>query len=814
MKFSESWLREWVNPALSSDELAHQITMAGLEVDGVEPVAGEFTGVIIGEVIECSPHPDADKLQVTKISLGNYGLGKENSADGELVEIVCGAKNCRQGLKVAVATVGAVLPGNFKIKKAKLRGVTSFGMLCSESEIGLSDSSDGIMELASDAPVGTCLREYLDLNDVTIDVDLTANRGDCLGIKGLAREVGVLNSQSVIEVEITPVMPTIDDVREITIDVGEACPRYLGRVIKGINPAAQTPLWMGEKLRRCGTRSIDPVVDVTNYVLLELGHPMHAFDLAKIEGGIKVRFANKEEKLTLLDQNEVILKDKTLVIADAPAHGNGKTLAIAGIFGGLDSGVTTQSTDIFLESAFFAPLAILGKARQYGLHTDASHRYERGIDPTLQQAAMERATQLLLDIVGGQAGPIVEAKSDENIPQPKDVSLRREKLDSRIGHHIEDAKVSEILTRLGFTVSGQGEGSAKVWQVVVPAYRFDIKIEVDLIEEVARIYGYNNIPNVAPKASLKMVKKKEANIDLAKLKRTLVNRDYQEAITYSFVDPKVQSLIHPDQDVMTLPHPISSEMSVMRLSLWTGLLQSVVYNQNRQQSRIRLFETGLRFVPDENAENGVRQQNMIAGVISGNRADEHWGLEKASTDFYDIKGDVEALISLTCNLDAYEFSKAEVAALHPGQTAKITKNGQLVGYLGALHPELTRKLGLNGRTLIFELLLTEILGQKIPEACDISRFPANRRDLSIVVKEEIDAKKVLQLIEKVGGNLLIDLNLFDVYQGQGIEDGFKSLAVALVLQDTNKTLEEKDITDVIDRVVDSLQTELNASLRD
>ena len=541
---------------------------------------------------------------------------------------------------------------------------------------------------------------------------------------------------------------------------------------------------------------------------------MHAFDLAKIDGAINVRYANKDEKLTLLDENEVTLNEQTLVIADTGVNGQGKALAIAGIFGGLDSGVTAQSTDIFLESAFFAPLAILGKARQYGLHTDASHRYERGIDPTLQQQAMERATQLLLDIVGGQAGPIVEAKSEGNIPQPKNVSLRRAKLDSRIGHYIEDAKVSEILTRLGFTVSEAGDGNAKVWQVIVPAYRFDIKIEVDLIEEVARIYGYNNIPNIAPKASLKMVNKKEAKIDVVRLKRTLVNRDYQEAITYSFVDPKIQSLIHPDQAVMTLPHPISSEMSVMRLSLWTGLLQSVVYNQNRQQNRIRLFETGLRFVPDESAENGVRQQNMIAGVISGNRADEHWDIEKAATDFYDIKGDVEALLSLTAEASDYDFSAVQVAALHPGQTAQITKAGQLVGYVGTLHPELTRKLGLNGRTLIFELLLTEILDQKIPEACDISRFPANRRDLAVVVKEEVDAKKVLQLIEKVGGNYLIDLNLFDVYQGQGVEDGFKSLAIALVLQDTNKTLEEKDITDVIDRVVDSLKTELNASLRD
>ena len=812
MKFSESWLREWVNPALSSDDLAHQITMAGLEVDGVDPVAGEFTDVIVGEVVECGPHPDADKLQVTKISLGDYS--SDNVEKGELVDIVCGAKNCRLGLKVAVATVGAVLPGDFKIKKAKLRGVVSNGMLCSESEIGLSDSSDGIMELAQDAPLGTCVREYLDLNDVTIDVDLTANRGDCLGIKGIAREIGVLNSQSVNEIDIKAVQPTIDDTLSITIEAEEACPRYLGRVIKGINLNAQTPLWMVEKLRRCGTRSIDPVVDVTNYVLLELGHPMHAFDLAKIDSGINVRFAKENEKLTLLDEKEVTLKDGTLVIAEKDSEGVGKALAIAGIFGGLHSGVTTETTDIFLESAFFAPLAILGKARQYGLHTDASHRYERGIDPTLQHDAMERATALLLAIVGGEAGPITEAKSDENIPQTKNVSLRREKLDTRIGHHIVDEKVSEILTRLGFEVTEQGSESAKVWDVIVPAYRFDIKIEVDLIEEVARIFGYNNIPNISPKATLKMVEQQEANINVSKLKSTLVNRDYQEAITYSFVDPKVQGLLHPEEAVMTLPHPISSEMSVMRLSLFTGLLQSVVYNQNRQQARVRLFECGLRFVPDETAENGVRQQNMIAGVIGGNRNDEHWGIEKAAADFYDIKGDVEALLSLTADAEDYEFSQAEIAALHPGQTAKITRNGILVGYVGALHPELERKLGLNGRTLIFELLLSEILVQKIPEVSDISRFPANRRDLAVVVKEDVDAKKVLQLIEKVGGSYLIDLNLFDVYQGQGVEDGYKSLAIALVLQDKNKTLEDKDITDVIDRVVEALETELNASLRD
>ena len=802
MKFSESWLREWVNPAISSDELAHQITMAGLEVDAVEPVAGKFSGVLIGEVVECGPHPDADKLQVTKINLG------PDFNDGELVDIVCGAKNCRLGLKVAVATVGAVLPGDFKIKKAKLRGVPSHGMLCSESEIGLSDSSDGIMELASDAPIGKCVREYLDLNDVTIDVDLTANRGDCLGLKGLAREVGVLNSLSVTEPTITAVTPTIDDTVAITLSAEKACPRYLGRVIKNININAQTPLWMVEKLRRCGTRSIDPVVDVTNYVLLEQGHPMHAFDLAAIEGAINVRYANEGETLVLLDENEVKLSTQTLVIAD-----DAKALAMAGIFGGLASGVTAESKDIFLESAFFAPLAILGKARQYGLHTDASHRYERGIDPQLQRDAMERATTLLLEIVGGEAGPIVEAVSIDNIPAEKTVALRRSKLDGRIGHHINDEKVSEILTRLGFAVTENGASEEKVWTVVVPAYRFDISIEVDLIEEVVRIFGYNNIPNVSPKATLAMREQKEAQLPLSKLRNVLVNRGYQEAITYSFVDPKVQIQLHPGQATMTLPHPISSEMSEMRVSLWTGLLQSVIYNQNRQQGRVRLFETGLRFIPDESVENGVRQDNMIAGVLSGQRSEEHWDIEKAATDFYDIKSDVEALLGLTNNVSEFVFSKAEVDALHPGQTAAIHKNGVLVGHVGALHPELERKLGLNGRTLVFELLLSEVCTQNIPQARDISRFPANRRDIAVVVDEQVSANKVLQLIEKVGGNYLVDLNLFDVYQGNGIEAGFKSLAIAMILQDNNKTLEEKDITDVVNRVVDTLKTELNASLR-
>lgn len=794
MKFSESWLREWVNPELSTDELTHQITMAGLEVDAVDAVAGEFSGVVVGEVIECGQHPDADKLQVTKVNTGD-----------EIVDIVCGAKNCRLGLKVAVAKVGAVLPGNFKIKKAKLRGQPSFGMLCSESELGLAESSDGILELASDAPVGECIRQYLNLDDVTIDVDLTSNRADCLGIRGLAREVGSLNNLSVCEPAIDAVNSTIDDKLAISITATEACPRYLGRVIKGINLSAQTPLWMVEKLRRCGVRSIDPIVDITNYVLLELGHPMHAFDLAKIDGGINVRFANSDEKLTLLDGNEVTLSTETLVIAD-----DNKSLAMAGIFGGIDSGVTENTQDILLESAFFSPLAILGKARQYGLHTDASHRYERGVDSKLQHKAMERATALVLAIAGGQAGPIVEAKQESALPKQETVSLRRERLDRIVGHHITDDKVTEILTRLGFDTSFDNN----VWQAVVPSYRFDIKIEEDLVEEVARVYGYNNIPNVSPTATLSMSKHTESQIQLGKLKQVLVDRDYQEAITYSFVDPKAQSLLFPEQAVMTLPHPISADMSVMRLSLWTGLLQSVGYNQNRQQPRVRLFETGLCFTPDEAAENGVRQESVIAGVISGNRSEEHWNLEKQPVDFFDIKGDVESLLSLSGKVGNFEFSRTDLSALHPGQSAQILLNGKVVGHLGAVHPELERKFNLNGRTFVFELLLSEISSSELPLAREISRFPANRRDIAVVISDDIESKSVLQLIEKVGGINLVDLKLFDVYQGKGIEPGYKSLAIAMILQDNDKTLEEKDINLIVSNVVDTLKAELNASLRD
>lgn len=795
MKFSESWLREWVNPAISRDELTHQITMAGLEVDDVIAVAGDFSGVVVGEVVECGQHPDADKLRVTKVNVGGE----------ELLDIVCGAPNCRQGLKVAVAVVGAVLPGDFKIKKAKLRGQPSHGMLCSYGELGIEIESDGIIELPLDAPIGTDIREYLQLNDVIIDVDLTANRADCLGMVGLAREVGVLNRLNVTEPSWEAA--NVSSERRVEIDVAnpEACPRYLGRVVSNVNVKAQTPDWMVEKLRRSGIRSIDPIVDITNYVLVEFGQPMHAFDLDKIDGGIKVRLGNGEEKLTLLDGNKITVPADTLVIAD-----NSQALALAGVFGGEASGVSEQTRDIMLECAFFAPLAIMGKARRLGLHTDSSHRFERGVDPELQHKAMDRATRLVLDICGGEAGPVVEAKSEAHLPKAADIKLRRSKLDKLLGHQISDADVEEILTRLGFQVEKQGSD----WQVKTATYRFDMAIEEDLIEEVARIYGYNNIPNTAPLAHLSMTDHKESDLKLSRVRAMLVARGFQEAVTYSFVDPKLQKLVHPDSEAMVLPNPISSEMSAMRLSMFTGLLNAVGYNQARQQTRVRLFETGLRFIPDAQAESGVRQQAMLGAVIAGPQSDEHWSMESKTVDFFDLKGDLEAIIGLTVSEAEFSFKGAQHPAMHPGQCAEILRNDRVIGYIGAVHPSLEKPFGLNGKTIVFELELDALLQAKLPQAQAVSKFPANRRDIAIVVDEEVAAGDVMTLIRKVGENQLVGLNLFDVYRGKGVEQGKKSLAIALTLQDNTRTLEEKEIAEMVDTVVSALKSEFNASLRD
>ncbi|MWP46706.1 phenylalanine--tRNA ligase subunit beta [Gilliamella sp. Pas-s27] len=795
MKFSESWLREWINPEISSETLAEQLTMAGLEVDDIEKVAGDFSGVVVGKVVECMQHPNADKLRVTKVDIGK----------SELLDIVCGAPNCRQGLTVACATVGAILPGDFKIKAAKLRGEPSEGMLCSYSELGISDDHNGIIELPDDAPLGMDIREYLNLNDVIIDISVTPNRSDCFGIIGIARDISAVNNIVMKELKVDNVPATITNILPIEVNAPKAAPRYLGRVIKNINVNATTPLWMKEKLRRGGIRSIDAVVDITNYVLLELGHPMHAFDLDQIEKGIIVRYAKENEKLVLLNGNEVKLNDKTLVIAD-----HQKILALAGIMGGEKSGVTQSTKDVFLESAFFNPLAIIGKARAYGLHTDASHRYERGVDPALQFAAMERASQLLIEICGGEVGPIIDVTNQNELPTQATIELHRNKIDRIIGYQIETQNISDILNRLGCQV----EYNNNVWVVKSPSWRFDLQIEEDLVEEIARIYGYNNIPNANLKIESVMKPKPENKISLRRIKDLLVDRGYQEAVTYSFVDPKIQQILHPEQAEIILPNPISSEMSVMRLSLWSGLLDAVLYNQNRQQTRIRLFETGLRFIPDEKCEFGVRQELMLSGIVSGNLYEEHWGLPKKNVDFYDIKGDIELILSLLGCADNVLFKKSQLSTLHPGQSAVIYLNGELIGYFGVLHPEIEKKLSLNSKTLVFEINLAKINEKKIPVAQDLSKYPSNKRDIAIIVPNTVPAADIISECKKAGGEQLIKVNLFDVYQGENIKQNQKSLAISLILQDKSRTLEEEDITNIVSKCVIALQNRFKALLRE
>ena len=796
MKFSENWVREWVNPSISTEQLCDQITMLGLEVDGVEKVAGDFTGVVVGEVVECAQHPDADKLRVTKVNVGGE----------RLLDIVCGAPNCRQGLKVACATEGAVLPGDFKIKKTKLRGQPSEGMLCSFSELGIDVDADGIIELPLDAPVGTNLREYLDLDDKAIEISLTPNRADCLSIAGVAREVGVVNKQVVNQPHFDAVPATISDKVKIELNAPEACPRYLLRVVKNVNVKAQSPIWLQEKLRRCGIRSIDPIVDITNYVLLELGQPMHAFDASKVAQPVQVRLANNGEELVLLDGTTAKLQPNTLVIADQTGP-----LAMAGIFGGQASGVDAETTkDVILEAAFFAPLAIAGRARQYGLHTDSSHRFERGVDFTLQRHAMERATALLLEICGGEAGEICEVVSEQYLPKVNEVTLHREKLDSLLGHHIETETVTEIFERLGFAVKYAND----VWTVTSASWRFDIEIEEDLIEEVARIYGYNSIPNNAPLAHLRMREHKEADLELSRIKTALVDADYQEAITYSFVDPKVQTLLHPEIEALVLPNPISVEMSAMRVSLLSGLLGAVLYNQNRQQNRVRLFETGLRFIPDANAEFGIRQEFVLAGVITGTAKSESWTGKAENVDFFDLKGDLESILSLTEVGNRVKFVAKAHRALHPGQSASIELDGKEIGFIGTIHPLIAQKLGLNGKTVVFEILWDAIANRRVVQAKEISKFPANRRDLALVVADNVPAGDIIEACKQAGGEKLTQVNLFDVYQGIGVASGHKSLAISLTIQDNEKTLEDDEINAVISAVLNEVKQRFNAELRD
>jgi phenylalanyl-tRNA synthetase beta chain len=790
VKISEQWLREWVSPALNTEELAHQITMAGLEVDAIDLVAAEFSGVVVAEIVSAEPHPDADKLRVCQVNTGR-----------ETVQIVCGAPNARVGLKAPLACVGAVLPGDFKIKPAKLRGVESQGMLCAEQELGLSDASAGLMELAADAPVGMDLRQYLDLDDKIIDISITPNRADCLGVVGIAREVGLLNRLAVNRPSYLKATESITDTLPITVEAHDSCPRYVGRVIKGIDVSRPSPLWLQQKLRRSGIRAIDAVVDVTNYLLLELGQPMHAFDLAKIHGGIIVRKAEQGESLELLDGQTISLRPGTLLIADQAGP-----LALAGIMGGKTSAVSDTSKDIFLEAAFFTPNLLAGKARSYSLHTESSHRFERGVDFKLQVEAMERATQLLVEIVGGEVGPIKEVVSQAGLPPRPDVVLRAARIEKVLGLDLAAADVERILRGLGLGVTVTDEG----WNCEIPSWRFDLAIEVDLLEELARVYGYNQLPVRHVHADLQMQAKPETELSIRYLRRHLAARGYREAITYSFIDPKLQQLFDPDLTPVPLKNPISAEMAVMRTSLLPGLVEAVLHNVNRQQSRVRLFETGLRFVP---GEAGLQQIPTLAMVCAGGRFVETWTAPDENVDLFDLKGDLESLLALTRMPANCEFEAASRAALHPGQTARITRKGHDVGFIGALHPTAGTQVGLSVPLFVCEIDLAVLLEGKRPEFTELSKFPEVRRDLAIVVDKTVPASRLMDDVRAISGTYLTDLRLFDVYTGKGIDPKRKSLALGLTFRDQSRTLGDEVVNLAMGQVIDLLEKNYNAELR-
>jgi len=812
MKFSEKWLREWINPKVDVNELADQLTYLGLEVDEITSSLPAMSEVVIARVVDVVQHPDADRLRVCEVDNGT----------SDLVQIVCGAPNVRAGLVTALANVGCPMPDGKKLKKAKLRGVESNGMLCSGSEIGLSDESDGIIELSDKAPVGESLVNFLELDDNIIDVDLTANRGDCLSIRGIARDVCARNDLPLQLHEITPIAQQVDNTWPVKLSSTSACVRYVGRVIKGVDMQKTSPTWMSERLRRSAVRTINPAVDVTNYVMLELGQPMHAFDMDKIQGDIQVRLAGEGEKLTLLDGREVELTGETTVIAD-----DSGAIGIAGIMGGLSTAVDAKTTNIFMEAALFLPEHIIGKPRYYGAISESSHRFERGVDPALQADAMEYATGLLMNLAGGQPGPVRDWQDVPRLPKGEAVNVRRSRLTRLIGIEISDDIVERVFNRLGITFTSNKEG----WTATPPSYRYDLRIEEDYVEEIARVHGFDQLPRTSPEHRPEFRPVAETAVPLLDIKKLLAHRGYQELVTYSFVEPEQLQRLRPDLNALPIPKPISADLSVMRTTLVSGLLDTMRRNQSRQWASMRLFETGLRFLPandqggqtldahiqanhgsDIQIDDVLQQQSMIAGLMVGQYHPQGWDSNDREADFFDAKADVEALFG-RANGVSMTFEPSELPMLHPGQRASIVCDGVKVGFIGQLSPEVQKSLDLSQTPVVFELSLAALSRAKVAQAQALSRQPSVRRDISLLVDESVTHESLVACVLKNGPKWLTDIRTFDVYRGEKVEKGKKSIALGLIMQDFSRTLEESEVEQAVTRIVEATTTEFGAVLR-
>jgi phenylalanyl-tRNA synthetase beta chain len=792
MKFSEKWLREWVDPAIDAAALAHRLTMAGHEVESVVPQGDGLDGVVVGEVLEVKKHPDADRLSVCQVSTGKR----------KAVEVVCGAPNVVAGMKSPFAPPGTTLPNGMQLKKAKIRGVQSNGMLCSAIEIGLGDEADGIIELPAEANTGQPLTDYLDLPDNTFDLDLTPNRGDCFSVLGIARDVAALTATPLKAASVPAVKGTIEDEQPVELVLPEGCPRFAGRLIKGFDIGAQSPTWMTERLRRSGLRPIHPVVDITNYVMLELGQPLHAYDAGLVQGPIRPRLAKSGEKVTLLDEREIEVNTDTLVITD-----DSGAIGLAGIMGGLSTAVSDATTDVFFEAAFWPPAFMAGRARQYALHTDASLRFERGVDPAGQARAVERATALLLEIAGGDAGPLSDHVVDAHLPNNAPLLLRKTRLKKVLGTEIDPGRVSEILNGLGLVTTDHNEG----WTVEIPSFRFDIDVEDALVEEVARIFGYDEIPESTAIAETPLAHAPETFVDLDVLANTLVARDYQEAITYSFVDQDINTRVTGETSELVLSNPISSEMSVMRGSVWPGLLAAAASNVARQQERVRIFEIGKTF---HGSLKAPEEEMRVAGLAYGSAAPEQWATPAQNVDFFDIKSDVSALLNTVGPGINFDFVATEHPALQPGQAANIVRGKDVVGVIGKLHPQVAKLFDLDKGVLVFELNTELAFATTVPVAKNVSKFPMIRRDIAVVVRDEISAADLVTAVESAAPELIQNVKIFDVYKGEGIEAGLKSVALGLILQETSRTLTDDDADAAKSAAVSKLQQEFAAVLRE